>query len=594
MGSSNNFFDGGGASPEDFQTVLQGDTFPSPFRLADGTVFFRTDENKYYRFNRVTNNWSELAADEILDTGNFSVDGHTHTLADVTDAGTAAAQDVSAFASASHVHTLSDVADAGTAASASIADFATAAQGIKADTAVQPGDDAVTLGSDSAASGGYALTADGLGGTSWSLIESGVTSVNAATGDVTLTTDDVNEGATNKYYDSALANADIDARVDKGFVDALGVDAATLDGFGTTSFATAVQGGKADTALQPGDLNDQISRREVYNISSSGGNQYFRLGYSDTRNLGMKITVLRATDQGSIQPSTKEVHVAARDSLLNAMLIQYGDRVGGNDVIPILYEDSSIGSYGRVHLIVLADDYANAKIIVEYSSGGFVRDTSGISSLSSLGSQRYVADVPDFWVDENANVILEENLFLQNNYLIYHNTSGINESGNNIDHIWSDDGQNEFNFVHDGSIRRDGNSRLRAGSFSSSSDRKLKKNIEDAKYGLAEVLQLQPRAFQMIDDRFERQHIGFVAQEVLDIVPEAVAVPETPKHVNRDGEEILDEDGEPYEHTLGVYYGAFAPVLTKAIQELSGIVDEQTQTIKRLEERIAALEGNSE
>jgi len=59
-----------------------------------------------------------------------------------------------------------------------------------------------------------------------------VDSVNGQTGVVTLTTDDVGEGSTNKYYSSTLANADIDARVDKTFVDALNVDADTVDGAG--------------------------------------------------------------------------------------------------------------------------------------------------------------------------------------------------------------------------------------------------------------------------------------------------------------------------------------------------------------------------
>lgn len=45
-------------------------------------------------------------------------------------------------------------------------DYATAAQGGLADTAVQPGDDANTLGSG-AATDGYVLTADGIGGAAW-------------------------------------------------------------------------------------------------------------------------------------------------------------------------------------------------------------------------------------------------------------------------------------------------------------------------------------------------------------------------------------------------------------------------------------------
>lgn len=51
-------------------------------------------------------------------------------------------------------------------------DYATAAQGALADTAVQPGDDASTLGSG-ASLDGYVLTADGVGGAAWEVASGG-------------------------------------------------------------------------------------------------------------------------------------------------------------------------------------------------------------------------------------------------------------------------------------------------------------------------------------------------------------------------------------------------------------------------------------
>ena len=72
-------------------------------------------------------------------------------------------------------------------------------------------------------------------------------------------TTDLSEG-TNLYYTTARANTDIDARVTKSFVDALNVDADTLDGNDSTAFATSAQGALADSAIQPtdgvGDLSD--------------------------------------------------------------------------------------------------------------------------------------------------------------------------------------------------------------------------------------------------------------------------------------------------------------------------------------------------
>ena len=56
--------------------------------------------------------------------GNFAAVSHTHVLANITDAGTAAAADTGDFAAASHTHVLADITDAGTAAAADTGDFA--------------------------------------------------------------------------------------------------------------------------------------------------------------------------------------------------------------------------------------------------------------------------------------------------------------------------------------------------------------------------------------------------------------------------------------------------------------------------------------
>lgn len=73
----------------------------------------------------------------------LAADGHTHTLADITDAGTAAGSAIEDFASAAQgalADTALQPADVGSAAYNDTGDFATAAQGALADTAVQPGD----------------------------------------------------------------------------------------------------------------------------------------------------------------------------------------------------------------------------------------------------------------------------------------------------------------------------------------------------------------------------------------------------------------------------------------------------------------------
>jgi len=224
-----------------------------------GTVSLNTDDvtqgttNLYYASSLFDADFSTKTTDDLTEGTTNKYYDSALTNADIdtrvdkafvdalnVDADTLDGQDSTAFAAASHTHTLSDITDAGTAAAADTADFATAAQGSLADTAVQPGDDADTLGSG-AAPDNYVLTADGLGGAAWEEFSAPVTSVNSQTGDVILDTDDVSEGLNNLYYTDAKANAAIDARVDKVFVDALNVDADTLDGIDSTGFDEAGQ-----------------------------------------------------------------------------------------------------------------------------------------------------------------------------------------------------------------------------------------------------------------------------------------------------------------------------------------------------------------
>lgn len=107
------------------------------------------------------------------------------------------------------------------------------------------------------------------------------------------------------------------------------------------------------------------------------------------------------------------------------------------------------------------------------------------------------------------------------------------------------------------------------------SDRRIKENIQDCRYGLESVLKIQPRQYNLIASGEES--IGFVAQELMNVIPEAVT-----------GQEVeYDENDTPEERakkTLGVCKETLIPVLVKAIQE-------QQVQIAALEARLAALES---
>ena len=94
-----------------------------------------------------------------------------------------------------------------------------------------------------------------------------------------------------------------------------------------------------------------------------------------------------------------------------------------------------------------------------------------------------------------------------------------------------------------------------SGVWTNASDARYKENIRPVSYGLAEVMQLQPRAYNIIGS--EKQEIGFVAQEVEPLLPELV---------ESTNNSVTNED----RFTLS--YGQMSAVLVKAIQELNAKV----------------------
>ena len=105
------------------------------------------------------------------------------------------------------------------------------------------------------------------------------------------------------------------------------------------------------------------------------------------------------------------------------------------------------------------------------------------------------------------------------------------------------------------------------------SDLRLKNVGANVSYGLAEVKQLQPKQYALKDDP-DVNKLGFIAQEVESIIPEAVF----------DTLEELDGHQEGDRTKLGMEYVQLIPVLVNAIKELSAEVD-------TLKTKVAALEA---
>ena len=96
-----------------------------------------------------------------------------------------------------------------------------------------------------------------------------------------------------------------------------------------------------------------------------------------------------------------------------------------------------------------------------------------------------------------------------------------------------------------------------AGTWTNASDIRIKKDIKDIKYGLCTILKLSPKSYKLKQDGSEK--IGFIAQEIKDIIPEVV----------------YGKDDE----FLTLDYSSMVSILVKAIKEQQEQIDLLKQKI---------------
>jgi len=99
------------------------------------------------------------------------------------------------------------------------------------------------------------------------------------------------------------------------------------------------------------------------------------------------------------------------------------------------------------------------------------------------------------------------------------------------------------------------------------SDLRLKQNIEKIELGLSKILNLNPVKFNWVDNYVSEENgknmLGFIAQEVLNAIPEAV---------ESFGNDLI-VNGQSIKNPLRVNEKFIIPVLVKAIQELNAKID---------------------
>ena len=111
--------------------------------------------------------------------------------------------------------------------------------------------------------------------------------------------------------------------------------------------------------------------------------------------------------------------------------------------------------------------------------------------------------------------------------------------------------------------------------FNNASDERLKENIENSGSAIQDIKDIKVRQFDWKDGIDTHRDFGFVAQELVNVVPEAVT----------QGTDELNDNGKPV-RSWGVDYSHIVPRLVKVCQE-------QQTKIQELEARITTLEANN-
>jgi hypothetical protein len=98
------------------------------------------------------------------------------------------------------------------------------------------------------------------------------------------------------------------------------------------------------------------------------------------------------------------------------------------------------------------------------------------------------------------------------------------------------------------------------------SDARLKTNIHSLNYGLKEVMAMKPVQYNWKDNSSASPKIGFIAQEIKELVPEVVS-----------GDEAIEN--------LGMNYAELIPVLVNAIKEQQQQIDQLKKEIQQLKKK---------
>ena len=116
------------------------------------------------------------------------------------------------------------------------------------------------------------------------------------------------------------------------------------------------------------------------------------------------------------------------------------------------------------------------------------------------------------------------------------------------------------------------------------SDRRLKRNIQPLKYGINDLMSIKTVTYNWKSDNNKTsssKHIGFIAQNLAETIPEVVRTTSWVKK-NEDDDQLVEIENE----NLGVSYSEILPVIVKSVQDQQRQIERNDKKISDLEQKI--------
>ena len=126
--------------------------------------------------------------------------------------------------------------------------------------------------------------------------------------------------------------------------------------------------------------------------------------------------------------------------------------------------------------------------------------------------------------------------------------------------------------------------------YQTSSDYRMKENVEDLTGGIESVKLLSPKKFNWKSNPEGDKVSGFIAHELQEVVPESVSGTKDALMKDSDGNIKLDKDGNQVIDAQGVDASKLVPLLTSALQEAITKIETLETEMTALKARVKTLE----